>query len=106
GVVVILVCAMLGDFFADGHAGDPKLVAASVVALHEHADGVADALGIEDARGGSDSAFEFIADHASAAAYVAFFDEAAVRGVERVESVVGLDVKSIDIVEPAVPGFS
>src|SRR6202043_3268108 len=39
------------------------------------------------------------------AAYVAFFDGAAVRGIERVENVLGFYVESVDVVEIAVPGF-
>ena len=96
---------MLGDFPADGNAGDAQLIAASVVALHQHADGVAAGFRIEHAGGGADSAFEFVADHAGAAADVAFFHGAAVGSIEGVEGVLGLDVESIDVVQIAVPGF-
>ena len=48
--------------------------AAAVVALHEDADGVAADFCVELARGGADAAFEFVADHAGAAADVAFGD--------------------------------
>ena len=101
----LAVGGMFGDFLADGNAGDAELIAASVVALHENADGVASGFGVEHARGRSDAAFEFVADHAGAAADVAFFDRAGVGDVEGVEGVFGVDVESVDVVEPAVPGF-
>src|SRR5882762_8779036 len=81
------------------------MVAASVVALHEDADCVPSGFRIEHARGSSDSSFEFVANHAGAAAYAAFFDRAAVRGIESVENVLGFYVESVDVVEIAVPGF-
>src|SRR5208283_5488700 len=62
-------------------------------------------LSIEYAGRGADAALEFVADHASAAADVALFDGAGVGGVEGMESVFGLDVESVDVVEIAVPGF-
>ena len=46
-----LVRGMLGNFFADGNASDAELIAASVVALDEDADGVASGFGVEDAGG-------------------------------------------------------
>ena len=96
---------MLGDLFAYGDAGDAQLVAASVIALDQNADRVTAIFRIENARGGADASFKFVADHASAAADVAFFDRAAMRGVERVESILGFHVESVDVVQPAVPGF-
>src|SRR5579863_3331754 len=96
---------MVGDFFADGDAGDAELRAGSVVTLHEDADGVAAGFGVEDAGGGADAAFEFVADHACAAADIAFFDGAGVSDVEGVPGVFGADVESVDVVEPAVPSF-
>jgi hypothetical protein len=105
GVIALSVGGMIGDFFADGNAGDAELVAASVVALDEDADGIASSLGFEHAGRGADAAFELIADHAGATADIAFFDRAGVGDVEGVEGVFGLDVKSVDVVEPAVPGF-
>src|ERR1700722_9458489 len=96
---------MLGDFFADRNAGDAELIAASVVALHQHAYWVAPGFGREYARGSSDAAFEFVADHARASANVAFFDRAGMGDVEGMEGVFGVNVESIDVVEPAVPGF-
>jgi hypothetical protein len=105
GVLVVAVGRMFGNFFADGNAGDAELVAASVVALDEDADGIAASFGVEHARGGADAAFEFVADHARSAADVAFFDGAGASDVEGVEGVFGVNVESVDVVEPAVPGF-
>ena len=62
-------------------------------------------MAVEHAGSGADAAFEFVADHAGSAADVAFLDGAGVGGVEGVPGVFGMDVKSIDVVEPAVPGF-
>src|ERR1019366_3832539 len=90
---IFSVGGVLGDFLADGNARDAQLVALSVVALHEHA------------RRGSYSSLEFVADHAGAAAYVAFFYGAGVRGIQGVEDVLGFHVESVDVVEIAVPGF-
>ena len=105
GVFTVAIGGMLGDFFADGNAGDAELVAASVVALDEDADGIASSFSVEDTGGGADAAFEFVADHAGAAADVAFFDGAGVGDVEGVAGVFGVDVESVDVIEPAVPGF-
>ena len=51
-------------------------LAHSVVALHQDSDRVAAVFGVEHAGRCPDPAFEFVADHASAAAYAAFFDRA------------------------------
>ncbi len=87
------------------YAGDAELVAASIVALHEDADGVASSLGVEHAGRSADAAFELVADHTRAAPDVTFFDRAGVGDIEGVEGVFWLDVKSVDVVEPAVPSF-
>ena len=97
------VCS--GNFSPHGNARDAQLISLSVVALHEHADGVPARFRIEHAGGSSDSSLEFVADHAGAAADIAFFDWAAMRGIESVESVFRLHVESVDVVEIAVPGF-
>src|SRR5579862_98139 len=81
---------MLGNFFADGDTGDTQLVTPSIVALNQDSDRVASRLRVEHARGGSDSAFEFVADHACSAAHVAFF---------------GRHVEAVNIVEITVPCF-
>src|SRR5260370_933445 len=96
---------MLRNFASHGNARDAQLVALSVVGLHQHAYRVATCFRIEHARGRSDPSLEFIANHACSAADVAFFYWAAVRGIERVEDMLGLYVKSIDVVKIAVPGL-
>ena len=101
----LAIDGVFGDFAADGDAGDAELIAGSVVALDQDADGVASSFSVEDARTGADAAFEFVADHAGSAADVAFFDGAGVGDVEGVPSIFGLDVESVDVVEIAVPGF-
>src|SRR5260370_21687541 len=96
---------MFGNFAADVDSGDAELRAGSVVALHEDADGVASDFGAEHAGRRANAPLKFIADHSGAATYVALLDCAGVSGVERMEGVFGMDVKSVDVVEPAVPGF-
>src|SRR5579862_732039 len=96
---------MLGNFFADGDSGDAELIAAPVVALHEHSHGIAASFGVKHAGCATDPSFKFIADHACATANVAFFNGAGVGGVERVPGIFGVDVESVDVVEPAIPGF-
>src|ERR1700722_3012298 len=49
GVVIFSVGGMIGNFFADGNAGDAELIAASVIALDEDADGIASGFGVEHA---------------------------------------------------------
>ncbi len=96
---------MLRNFASHGNARDAQLVALSVVALHQHADGVSARFRIEHAGRSSDPSLEFVADHARSTAHVAFLDRAAVRGIEGVENMLGFHVESVDVVEIAVPGF-
>src|SRR5258708_32936480 len=78
------VGGVLGNFFADGDAGDAELITASVVGLDEDADGVASEFGVEDAGRRGDAAFEFVAGHAVSGTDVALFDEPGVSAVEGV----------------------
>jgi hypothetical protein len=57
-------------------------------------------------RRSSDPAFEFIADHSRAAANIAFLHWTAAGGIERMKSVFGLHMESVNVIEPSVPGFS
>src|SRR5579864_3554543 len=97
---------MLGDFASDVDAGDSQLLARAVVALHQHADGVSAGLGVEYTRTGADTAFEFVADHSGATAFVSFFDPAGMGGVESVPRIFRLHVESIDVVQVSIPGLS
>jgi len=94
-----------GDFAADGNSGDAEILARAEVALDEDADGVAAVFFGELAGRCADAAFVAAADHAGAAADVAFFDATGLRGIDGVEGVLGLDVEAVDVVEPAVPCF-
>src|SRR4029077_18168564 len=105
GADVFFEDGVLGDFAAYVDAGDAELIAGSVVALDEDADGVASFFGVEHARGSADAAFEFIADHSGSATDISFFNRTSVSYVEGVEGVFGTDVESIDVVEIAVPSF-
>src|SRR5215469_15876918 len=87
-------------------AGNTQILARSTeVALYEDAHGIAAVLGRQDPRSGADTALVAKADHAGPAADRAFLDRSRMRGVERVEYVLGLHVKAVDVVEPAVPGL-
>src|SRR6202050_2031498 len=97
---------MLRDFFAHWNAGNPKLIAASVVALYEHPNGIASFFCIAHARRSPDPALEFVAHHTRAAADVAFFNRAGVSAIKRVPCIFGMNMKAVAIVEPAVPSFS
>src|SRR5258708_24302 len=96
---------MLGNFAANVDPGDAKLVARTIVALHQHADGIATLFRVEDARTGTDPSLEFVTDHARAAADIAFFDRPAVSGIECMPCVLGFDVESVNVVEIAIPGL-
>ena len=69
-----------------------------MVALQQHAHGVAALLGGEAAGGGADAALELVADHAGAPADVAFRHGAAARRVEGVEHIFGVNVESVHVV--------
>src|SRR5579871_1377766 len=96
---------MLGNLFADRNAGNTKFGAASVVALHQHANGVAAIFGVKHARRSADTSLEFIADHSGPAAHAAFFHWAGVGSIKSVPGVFGFHMEAVDVVEPAVPGF-
>src|SRR5581483_3802437 len=103
---IIVIDRVLGNLLPHGNTGDPQLTTPAVVALHEYSYRVAAIFAVKHAGGGSNSAFEFIADHAGSAADVAFFDHAAVGGVESMKSICEFDMESVDVIQFAVPGFS
>ena len=94
-----------GDFASDRNTGDPQIVPSTVIALHEHTDRITAIFGVQAARRTTDAALIAVANHAGAAADAAFFDSPRMRAVECVHGVFRLDVKSIDVVQPAIPGF-
>ncbi|OLC90556.1 MAG: hypothetical protein AUH86_22660 [Acidobacteria bacterium 13_1_40CM_4_58_4] len=96
---------MLGNLSTHRYARNAQLITFSVVALHEHAHSVAAILRIEHAGRGADPALEFVADHACAATDIAFFDWPSMGGVQRLNGVLRLDVKTIHIVQVAIPGL-
>src|SRR5438132_13792469 len=89
------------DLFAHRHNGDAQISARPVVALHENANCIAAELGIEHARRGPDPAFELIAYHSRAATDCAFFDRATGSRIKRAERMLRLDMKSVDVIQPA-----
>src|SRR5258708_31955832 len=81
------------------------MFARAIVALHKDADGKGAEFRLDLARGSADAAFEFVADHSHTAADVAFLNWTGSCGINGMESVFGLDVKAVDVVEPAIPCF-
>src|SRR3989442_1088811 len=105
GGVLVASGRGLRNLLADRCAGDAQETARAVIRLHEDADSVATEARVDLARGGPAAALEAVADHAGAAADVAFGDAARSRGVERREDVLRLHVEAVDVVEKAVPRF-
>src|SRR5437868_4781169 len=99
------------NFLAHRHACDGELGAPAEVGLHENADRETARrclflfLHLDAAGGGAGSAFEFITNHPGSSAYATLVDRAPMRGVERVENVLGLHVETVHIVQPTVPGL-
>ena len=102
--------------FPNGDAGDSKT--AAEIGLHQNADGEADFflyLGVckysqtpfgKVARAGANSSFPAEGDGASAGADRALFDRT-IRGfAQRAGNILGFYVKTANIIEPAVVGFS
>ena len=87
------------------HARDTQILPHSVIALDQNTDRVATVFGGESARRSPDAAFEVVANHPGAAADIALGDEAGLRGIERVEGVLGFHVEAVDVVQPAIVGF-
>jgi hypothetical protein len=73
--------------------------------LDKHANRIPATLLIEDSGTRTDAAFEFVANHAGAAANIAFFNGAGVRHIKSVPGILGFHMESVDVVEVAVPGF-
>src|SRR6266699_4646457 len=73
--------------------------------LHEDAHGERAEFRVELARRSANTTLEAVANHPRAAAHIAFFDRSSVRGIDRVESMLRFDVETVDVVEPAIPGF-
>ena len=84
---------------------DQQRLALAVVGLHDGAHRPAALIGGQATRRGAAAAFEFMADHAAAAADRAFLRQAAPGRLLRLAHVLGLDVKAVDVVEQAVEGF-
>src|SRR2546422_1033927 len=83
---------------AGGNSGDSEIRARAEVALNEDTDRIAAVFFYELARRRADATFIAAADHAGAAADVAFFDAAGLRGIHGVEGVFGFDVEAVDVV--------
>jgi hypothetical protein len=95
----------VGDLLAHRDASNTELTARAVVALHEHADGVATGFSIEHARRGADATLESMAYHAGATTNVSLRDPATGGAIQRGDGMRGCHVKAVDVVESAVVGL-
>src|SRR5438128_4105219 len=93
------------DFPADGNSRDAQILPRSVVTLHQHADRILPAFRCETSRRCANASFESVANHPCAAANRAFLHCSGLRGIDGAECVLGLDVKAVNIVEPAIPSL-
>ena len=94
------------DLATDRHAIDAQQIARAIVRLHQRADRIALAILDDDARCRAGSALELVADHAGAAADIAFGDGAAAdRAVERGKRVLLRQRESLDVAQPAIVGL-
>src|SRR6185295_10904242 len=92
----------IGDLLSNRNAGDPQIAARAEVALHQNTDCVAALLCGQLARGGADAALESETGHPRPTANDALFRQAARRRVERVENVLFLHVKAVDVVQISI----
>ena len=90
----------------DRHSRNAQLIPLSIVALHQHTHRVAAVFGIKHPRRRANSTLELVADHSRAAAHIAFFHCTSMCGVESIECIFRLHVKSVGVVQVAVPGLS
>ena len=94
------------DLAAHRHSRHPERLAATVVALHQHAHRVALVRDLHNPRRGPDPALEAVADHARAAAHVPLGHRPAARRLHRGQRIGLGDVLATDVVERPVPGLA
>src|SRR5690348_12471065 len=85
-------------FLSHGNARYTQLATTTIVALHQHANGVATVFGVQVPGRRARAAFELITDHAGAATDISFLDRPALGRVKCVERVFRLYVEAIDVV--------
>ena len=91
--------------FSDRSTCDPQLATYTIVSLDERTDDIRALIDLHQARARASAALEFVADHPGTTAHVPFRNRAALSTVEGSEDVLGLHVKSVDVVEVAVIGL-
>lgn len=98
GIASLLKILLRGQYPPDRNAIDAQEIAFAVVSLDEHAHGIVSIAGGDDARGGADSTFELVADHARPAPDIPFCDATALRRSQRVIGMLLRDGEAIDVV--------
>ena len=86
---------MVTQLLSDGNAGDAQRVANAIVRLHEDANQVLNAADCHAPRRGADATLELVADHARAAADVAFSNCTPRRALQGSRDMLGADRKSV-----------
>src|ERR1051325_9322229 len=102
---LLTVNRILGNLFPDWNSRYGQLRAPTTVRLHQNSHYITAALFVENARGRSGSALEFVANHSGPAANATFGDWATLGAFERVDRIIRLNVKAVDVIEIPVPGF-
>ena len=92
--------------YPDRHAEDRAFRPPPEIGLHEDADRVALAAGdFDHSRRGAVATLEIVAQHAGTAADAALLERAAARRIQRLNHMLRLHVKAVDVVEIAVIGL-
>src|SRR5207245_4993039 len=88
------------NFSTDRNPGNAQIIFHAVVALHKNSNRVPAVFRVELSGSRADSSFESVANHSRATANIAFLNGTGRCGIDGVQSVLGLYVETIDVVEP------
>ena len=101
----IALDTILRNVAADRNSDDGELAPIPVIRLHQGPNRVGRAEHLDHPRGGADATLEVVAPGAGAGADIAFCHGSGRRALECCRDVLGLDVKTVDIVKRTVPGL-
>ena len=105
GRLDVRIDAIVAEVLSYRHSRDAQRVAQAVVGLHEHAERERLAGDGDDARRRADATFEFVTDHAGAAADVALGHRTGRCRLERAKDVLRPHMETIDVIQMPVPGL-